>query len=131
MTVHSALAQKVADAEKSSSSKKVTGSRYIVTKNGNRLNLLVHENVKDGKNPCTYIYTDTNGKFIPHKFEAQHSMPINQKEWAFGLSWGQEQVAMPVEYQVVIKAAIAERENFLQLSMSERLKRLSVPAEKA
>ncbi len=121
---------KAPENEQKTSTKKVTGSRYIVTKNGNHLNLLVHESVKDGKNPCTYIYTDKDGNYCSNPFEIQNGKPINQKEWGWALSkWtSPKQVQMTKEDEVKVKAAVIEREKFLELPVAERFKLL--PAKK-
>ena len=129
MSIHSILAEKAAEAEKSSSSKKVTGSRYIVTKNGNHLNLLVHKNVAKGQSPCTYIYTDAQGKYAPHPtFEIQEGKLVNQIDWGFALKWNQPQVQMTEEYEKKVIAAVAERKEFLKLPVAERFKFLPVKA---
>lgn len=122
------MAQVKASENEQKTRKKITGSRYIVTKNGNRLNLLVHKGVTNGKNPRTYIYTDKEGKYAHNPFEIQNGKPINQKEWGWALTkWeSAEEVQMTEEYEAKVIAAVAERKKFLELPVAERFKLLPV-----
>ncbi len=106
--------------------RKVTGSRYIVTKDGNNLNLLSG----DGQKNCIYIYTDKDGNYKTNPFEIQNGKPIHQKEWSWALEkWeNTTQVAMTPEYEQKVKKAVKDREQFLQLPVAERFKHLPVKA---